>query len=54
MWIPAPVYASLPYAYVLVGSVAAVSVNNLLAWISGGFLIAVGSLIWLARRSNRA
>ncbi len=54
MWIPAPVYASLPYAYILVGSTAAVSVNNLLAWLSGGFLIAVGSLIWLARRRNRA
>jgi hypothetical protein len=53
MWIPTPLYESLPYAYVTAGSIAALSVNNLLAWISGSVLITLGSLTWIARRENR-
>ena len=53
MWIPTPLYESLPYAYVTAGGIAALSVNNLLAWISGGVLITLGSLIWIARRQHR-
>jgi hypothetical protein len=53
MWIPTPLYESLPYAYVTAGSIAALSVNNLLAWVWGGVLITLGSLIWIARRENR-
>jgi hypothetical protein len=53
MWIPTPLYEGLPYAYVTAGSIAALSVNNLLAWVSGGILISLGSLIWIARHQHR-
>jgi hypothetical protein len=53
MRIPAPIYESLPYACAAAGAIAALSVDNLLAWVSGGILNTLGSLIWIARRQHR-
>jgi hypothetical protein len=48
MWIPAPLHETLPYLYVAVGGLTVAMVNNLLAWICGGFLVFIGSILWLA------
>ena len=53
MWIPTPIYEILPQAYVVGGGIAALSLDNLLAWVSGAVLITLGGLIGIARRQHR-
>ncbi len=53
MWIPAPVYEILPYAYIGVGVLGILAVGDLLAWFLGGVLATVGVLVVICRRSHR-
>jgi hypothetical protein len=53
MWIQAPIYEILPYSCVVGGGIAVLSLDNLLAWVSGAVRITLGALIWIVRRQHR-
>ncbi|MDH4104797.1 MAG: hypothetical protein OEW50_02515 [Gammaproteobacteria bacterium] len=60
MWLPRPVYESMPYAAVLTG-LACLAVAywverspRTLLFIVGGLLVTIGALLWMKRRDYRA
>jgi hypothetical protein len=61
MWLPKPIYESLPYLYVLVGvciTGGAVTLvqrawGSSLTFVLGLVIMAIGVAIWMKRRSTR-
>ena len=53
MWIPAPIYETLPYAYIGAGVLGILAIGDLLAWFLGGVLATVGVLVIICRRTHR-
>lgn len=60
MWLPRPVYESMPYAAVAAG-LACFAVAywierspTTLLFIVGGLLVTIGALLWMKRRDYRA
>ncbi|MCP5195929.1 MAG: sel1 repeat family protein [Gammaproteobacteria bacterium] len=51
--IPGPIYEVLPYAYMLVGAFAIISIDMIAAKICGLILLALGAVIYRARRRYR-
>ncbi|MGL6223862.1 MAG: hypothetical protein ACRC6L_09800 [Steroidobacteraceae bacterium] len=60
MWLPRPVYESLPYAAIVAGGACfAVAywverAPSTLLFVGGGALVTVGALLWMKRRDYRA
>jgi len=60
MWLPKPIYESLPYLYVLVGlgviggaATLALAWGSSLTFVLGLAIMAIGVAIWMKRRSTR-
>lgn len=51
--VPTPVYEILPYAYMLIGGLAVVSIDIIFAKVCGLILVITGTVIYLARRRYR-
>jgi drug/metabolite transporter (DMT)-like permease len=60
MWLPRPVYESMPYAAVLAGLACFAAAYwierspHSLLFIAGGLLVTIGVLLWMKRRDYRA
>jgi hypothetical protein len=53
MWLPAPLYETLPYLYLTVGATAVLMTKDPLGWFCGSVLIFTGIAIRRTRRLRR-
>lgn len=53
MWLPTPIYESLPYVTLIAGSACVVGASNLLMVVSGLLLFLSGGVIWKLRHDYR-